>query len=247
MLKFLKNGARQIEQAEKAELALNGTLLKEVEITGFKESVITNETWDANFVKKISEEDLKTRGRKSVYELLQESMPGFKLSRFWQTCGTGYQMHSYENFVIGSYWVPWIRIDSVVAGISLTKQFFTYILGEDIKEIAIYKGCSAYYLDITTRSGSGPWVDRPIGMYVYRPLPISIPKEFYQPKYSPNSDHTGRNFQATRFWDANIVTNEDGKATISFYRTDVKGSYHVKIEGADLNGRVGYLQEAVPL
>ncbi len=119
------------------------------------------------------------------------------------------------------------------------KFIFNALSAEDIKDITVYKGCNSFFLDITTHSGKGPWIAPTAGVYVYRPLPIYMAKEFYSPKYNATNSNLP-DYRSTIFWDANIVTDENGKAKVSFYTADKAASYTIKIEGTDLDGRFGF-------
>ncbi|MEJ5994911.1 hypothetical protein WG904_10825 [Pedobacter sp. Du54] len=124
---------------------------------------------------------------------------------------------------------------------------FNALSAEDIKDITVYKGCNSFFLDITTRSGKGPWIAPTKGGYVYRPQPSYVPKEFYSPKYGVNKSLGLPDLRSTIFWDANVVTDENGKAKLSFYAADLPGSYTIKIEGTDLQGRFGYQKSTITI
>ncbi|TCC93405.1 hypothetical protein EZ428_01130 [Pedobacter frigiditerrae] len=184
--------------------------------------------------------------------------------------------HEFSNFMIGGYLISHVIIDGtnthlVSTGtddqidnvpyqsnqyqVSRTALFpevfvinimiFNALGAEDIKNINVYRGISNYYLDITTRSGKGPWITNTKGVYVYRPKPLYLPKEFYSPKYTPQS--LTPDYRSTIFWDANVVTDENGKARISFYTADKPSTYTVKIEGTDLMGRFGYQKSIIKI
>ena len=80
--------------------------------------------------------------------------------------------------------------------------------------------------------------DRSTPSDFYNSLSMISPQKYYQPKYLPEFAEV-KNQRATVHWEPNIVTNKDGKAIISFYATDVVGSYSLNIQGADLMGRFG--------
>jgi hypothetical protein len=125
------------------------------------------------------------------------------------------------------------------------KHIFNTLSAEDIKSINVYRGISHYYLDIKTRSGKGPWIVTTPGIYVYRPLPVYLAKEFYSPKYNANNTNKTPDYRSTIFWDANVVTDENGKAKISFYTADKPSTYTIKIEGTDLMGRFGFQKSII--
>jgi hypothetical protein len=93
---------------------------------------------------------------------------------------------------------------------------------------------------IRTTSGAG-W-QRNLVPYAttYRPLPIMHPQQFYSPKYNlaqPVGSDT--DYRSTLYWKPDILTDVNGKAKVSFYTSDVKGSYTVKIAGIDNIGGIG--------
>ncbi|MBS1533347.1 MAG: TonB-dependent receptor plug domain-containing protein [Bacteroidetes bacterium] len=65
-------------------------------------------------------------------------------------------------------------------------------------------------------------------------------KAFYTPKYgSPKKASDAPDTSSTVYWNPNILTNKDGKATLEFYNNDSKGTYRVVVEGIDDDGRLG--------
>ena len=43
----------------------------------------------------------------------------------------------------------------------------------------------------------------------------------------------------TIYWNPNIITDKDGKASFAYFNNDIKGTYRVVIEGIDDNGNLG--------
>lgn len=96
------------------------------------------------------------------------------------------------------------------------------------------------YLEITTRNGKGPFVNKTQGVYVYKPLPFSLPKQFYSPKYAlKNKSNPLPDIRSTVHWEPNVITDAEGKATISFYSSDKSTTYSIVMEGSDMNGKAG--------
>lgn len=96
------------------------------------------------------------------------------------------------------------------------------------------------YIEITTWAGTGIYPFRKTGVYLYRPLPISWPKQFYKPKYTAKSNNILADLLSTVLWEPNIITNSEGKATVWFYAKSKAGKYTAIIQGANLDGQVGY-------
>jgi len=96
------------------------------------------------------------------------------------------------------------------------------------------------YVEITTRSGNGPYIPFTPGTYLYKPMAFSLPKQFYQPKYSIKSkDVASIDYSPTIYWKPNVVTDNKGNAVIKFQAPYKPGSYMVILEGTDLHGNLG--------
>jgi hypothetical protein len=102
------------------------------------------------------------------------------------------------------------------------------------------------FIEITTRSGHGPTIDNTPGMYLYKPLPISWPKQFYKPKYpvKDTANHL-QDLRSTIDWEPNVTTDASGEAKVWFYSADKPSTYTVTIEGADMNGNLGYKTQQI--
>lgn len=96
------------------------------------------------------------------------------------------------------------------------------------------------FVEITTRSGHGPVIDNTIGMYLYKPLAISRPKQFYKPRYAVQDTIRKPDLRSIIDWEPNINTDKDGMATISFFAADNAAVYNIMIEGTDMKGNIGY-------
>jgi hypothetical protein len=97
------------------------------------------------------------------------------------------------------------------------------------------------FVEITTRGGHGPVIDNTPGMFLYKPLPVSWPKQFYKPKYTVKDTASNiADLRSTIDWEPNIVTNARGEAKLSFYAAGKPATYTVIIEGSDMNGNLGF-------
>ena len=256
VLAHFLNGLKKNEQSDRTKLILSGTALKEVEIKGQSPKIMYEIAWDAEFKAEITEEELKKNSQKSLLDLLRERFPSFGIRRHWfPDCAARLFLHKFDQFTMGSHLISLIKVDNIStysasgggakAWLETNKLVFNVLKATDIKNIKLYKGCAFYYLSITTRSGAGPWVSTTPGVYVYRPLPIHIGKDFYSPKYNVEQSTTTPDYRSTIFWDANVVTDENGKAKISFYAADKPTTYTIKVEGTDLYGRFGFQKSTI--
>ncbi|MDB5111631.1 MAG: hypothetical protein JWR67_2745 [Mucilaginibacter sp.] len=109
-------------------------------------------------------------------------------------------------------------------------------------------GFDVAYLEITTRSGNGPFTKVATGIMVYKPAPLTRAAQFYTPRYPVKSVHPGfTDLRSTIHWVPNIITNKLGEATTSFYAADPSTTYTIILQGANLNGKVGYTTRKITI
>ncbi len=103
------------------------------------------------------------------------------------------------------------------------------------------------FIEITTRSGHGANTTFTPGTYLYKPLALTWPKQFYKPKYTVKD--TVKSFvpRSTIDWEPQIVTDSAGKATVTFFAGTSSSSYTATMEGADLNGNIGTKRKKIVL
>lgn len=96
---------------------------------------------------------------------------------------------------------------------------------------------------ITTRRGDqprqfGPSLNTP-GITTFSPQGYYAVREFYSPDYTDPSqqDETPDN-RSTIHWENDIITDEEGKASVSFFTADQPGVYQIVVEGLDTEGRL---------
>ena len=65
-------------------------------------------------------------------------------------------------------------------------------------------------------------------------------REFYSPQYdNPHTNQKMADLRSTIYWNPNIITDKDGKASFSYFNADGKGTYRMVIEGIDADGNLG--------
>lgn len=63
---------------------------------------------------------------------------------------------------------------------------------------------------------------------------------FYSPKYiHPRTTAELPDARTTIYWNPNVVTDKNGKASFEYYNADTKGTYRVIVEGIDVYGNLG--------
>ena len=63
--------------------------------------------------------------------------------------------------------------------------------------------------------------------------------EFYMPLYGvKGTDENTPDLRSTVCWQPEVMVDKDGKASVSFYNSDLKGMYRVVVEGIDASGNL---------
>lgn len=254
---------KQIQAKKERESITGIKTLEEVVVTAKKvvrDSKNLNGPGEADQV--IGEEELKKAGRKTLGDLLKERVKGF---------GERATKYGTRYFAINSM-VVHLVIDGITVerfkpeGLTMYdyfRQYMDYYDAEEIKGIEIMRSSrfqmsytTAFldpmavpwdhaFVEITTRGGVGPFLKKEVGTYLYRPLPFNIPRKFYVPKYTAASVPDKSDIRSTIFWAPDIVTNKEGRATVSFYTADLPAKYSIILEGSDLQGTIGATRTSI--
>jgi len=240
---------------------LDGTMLKEVNINAIKtvnNSDNLNGPGQADQV--LNEADLKKEGRVTLLEVLEKRIKGFMLTANGARINTqplkfifdGMDLEFGQNlsFIdlrneLQGYSIENITGLEVAVNMKYTSRY-NFRHQENSHLISYVEGGPSY-IEITTRAKKGPFAKPARGMYLYRSLPFSLPlKEFYVPKYHRQKAETeAPDLRSTVYWNPNILTDAEGKASFFFYTTDVAGTYTVVVEGSDMNGNLGFFKRKI--
>jgi CarboxypepD_reg-like domain len=253
--------------SKQQDYLVGGHHLKEVRILArkiVKGSQNLNGPGNADLV--LDEKDMEKAGKKTWAQLFKENIKGFREGTIFKK----FDYFLIEDKIVVII-VDGILLDdeeivqyqALRSGLITFQDYLNnkmyYIKShsaEDIKGMEVMSsfkygfkygvrfGFSAFdyaVIEITTRSGRGPVTDNTPGMYLYKPLAISWPKQFYKPRYAVN-DTTKHllDLRSTIDWEPNVITDKNGDASISFYAADSPSAYTVIIEGSDGNGNIGY-------
>jgi hypothetical protein len=95
-------------------------------------------------------------------------------------------------------------------------------------------------IGITTKGGRGWYRNNNPDVATYRPLPLMYPQEFYSPKYTVSAkDNAESDYRSTIYWKPDVITDAGGKATLSFYTSDITGNYTINLQGSNMDGLIG--------
>ena len=90
------------------------------------------------------------------------------------------------------------------------------------------------YLNITTASKDR---ERIIHGREYNIQGFSRPAEFYNPDYSRQALPDMKDYRKTLYWNPNVTTDSEGRASIDFYNNSVAPDFNISVEGMTKDGR----------
>ncbi|TSD63820.1 TonB-dependent receptor [Inquilinus sp. KBS0705] len=141
----------------------------------------------------------------------------------------------------------------IIDGVYVESSYLNNINFYDVQAIEVLRGIgtAAIYggrasngvIIVTTKRGGENEYDGPItgrGIKAYYPKGYLKARAFYSPQY----DKSGVNKQladlrTTIYWNPNVITRDDGKASFEYFNAGSPGTYRVVVEGIDANGNPG--------
>lgn len=245
LLFYSKNSQQRVNESV-TPAAISGTLLKEVNIKANRKASLKGEAGeDVYFADAdIDEKELAGKGNISLLNYLLKYVPGFHekssgLFTFFAMKGNWVMSIIVDGIPIGRYYM----------GVGNYYDFFSSVLDNTpaagVKKVVIYhkilpsgKDWVAYVM-VQTRNGNGPVLKATPGVYIYRPQPLYIAREFYRPRYDVKAKTQTADLRSTIYWQPNVVTDSTGHASFSFYAAGKSSTYSVVVEGTDMQGHFG--------
>jgi hypothetical protein len=140
----------------------------------------------------------------------------------------------------------------IIDGVNVEADILNDLNASDIESIEVLRsiGYTAIYgarggsgvLIITTKRGESNYEVRRYapGVVTYSPKGYYKVRAFYSPRYDdPKTNVSVPDLRSTIYWNPNIVTDKDGKASFDYFNADTKGTYRMVIEGIDADGNLG--------
>jgi TonB-dependent SusC/RagA subfamily outer membrane receptor len=226
------------EEQQKYGINKHAITLKEVHIESRKEPLIAhsenlNGAGQADQV--LSSKDLEKFICGRIIDCLQGVITGVKFGK------DGYP-----------YSVRQGKMSIMIDGIFVDADDFANLHTDDIEaiEVLISTHFAAIYgsraangvLIVTTKRAHkvNSYYREAPGVIAYTARGFYKAREFYSPQYdNPKTNTKMADLRSTIYWQPNVITDKDGKASFSYFNADGKGTYRVVIEGIDANGNLG--------
>jgi len=141
-------------------------------------------------------------------------------------------------------------IEVMTSSILIDEYLWKNLTANDLKKFfasSMKKQLSIPYafIEITTRNGVGKFRQVSPGTYSFKPIPFVVAKEFYKPRYVDKAPNALKDLRSTIHWEPLVITDKDGKATVSFYASDKPNNYMVVMEGSDMKGNIGSIEQKI--
>jgi TonB-dependent SusC/RagA subfamily outer membrane receptor len=176
--------------------------------------------------------DDKTQNYQNIGQILEGRIPGVNV--------TGDKVNIRGISSIYGNTEPLFLVNGmpVDAGFALNMSPFDVERIEVLKgpETAIYgsRGANGVIAIYTKR---GKFMKK--GVLDFKMLGYATPKEYYKPRYEFNADDPFVDDRRTILWIPYITTYPNGETTATFYASDVKGNYIIRLEGISEDGTTG--------
>ncbi|PKK36412.1 hypothetical protein BWI96_11160 [Siphonobacter sp. SORGH_AS_0500] len=189
-------------------------------------------------------DDMNTAGAISIFQVLQGRVPGMVVT------GSGFnytvQIRGAANF--NGAVEPLFVLD----GMPVDKEIVNSINPRDVDYVDVLKGAAAAIygsrggggvVSILTKRGSSsydPSKEVVPGQLIRTINGYAKIREFYSPDYSQDNPENYRpDYRPTLYWNPRIKTDENGKATVTFWNSDHETHIQARLEGTSGDGRVG--------
>jgi len=242
-----KQQYEQYTRDQKSELLKNGRVLKEVRIVGLKRpqhdlSRSSNLNGAGNADEVIMAKDLPQLS--SLAAALSGRARGVSIQ-----FGSGIDGATYAASM--RYGTP-VAMSTIVDGNVLPPGELDHLTVDQVYSVEVLNSVHAKSiygssiehggaLVITTKMAAGV-SDMPQqilnGITTIKYQGFYKSKTFFIPKYQPKADSELAK-RTTVYWNPNILTDKDGKASIEYFNPETKGTYRVVIEGIDDDGNLG--------
>ena len=256
------NALRKRALYNQEEAKLTGRQLMEVQIKakkGVKDSKSLVGPGEADFT--LNEEDLREVAKKSLLDVIYKNIKGF--TNMGKKGGIYYNIYFMPTIFIIDGKSTLFFVPEGTSYYQYMKSILEYINAEDVKGVELMtssKNQLAYtseyispkyplakytdftFIEITTYSGNGIFMKKTPGSYLYRPPVFASTQEFYSPKYIVKNPVVVPDTRPAIYWEPNVMTDNNGRATVSFYTADKAATYSLNIQGADMAGAVGNAQ-----
>lgn len=240
--KMITRSASQAAVAEAYQPGLKEMLLKEIIVQERRESIVEPFRLHDRADVVLDADQLPVAPSGNILESLQGRVPGLQIYRRG--------MNDFQA-VIRGYGSPLILLDGMPTDASVLNAVSQF----DLDRIEIIKGPSAAIyggrggggvIALFTKRGGTQYeeVDPSDNIIIYKAGGFRQFREFYAPRYTAEGQTDRPDYRTTLHWEPMIQTDENGKATLSFFTADRATDYRIVVNGISATGLPGKREES---
>ncbi|RFZ94645.1 hypothetical protein D0C36_03630 [Mucilaginibacter conchicola] len=206
-----------------------------------------NGAGNADFI--ITSKQIENSGIRNLYLLLSSRVPFVEFTSggevYSRRATVGFQNDRMQMLVV---------LDGTAMPNSKGFNYLSQLYTDDIESVEVLNGthlgavygplaAGGVFVVTTKKAKKGVYEKYKPGTFSYRIPGFYKAREFYSPRYdAPNINKQNKDLRSTIYWNPNILTDAQGKASVSFFNADTPGNYLVIMEGIDGNGNIGRQQ-----
>ncbi|GAB3934778.1 carboxypeptidase-like regulatory domain-containing protein [Mucilaginibacter myungsuensis] len=243
---YLKNTQQHFTELGKWGLMKNTTALAEVKIKA-KRDYIAEKTiphsanldpGHADYVLKKDRFERYTRFLDAMYGLAGIEVKAGKLFNL-RVGGSSLSSNGAMLIVIDGAQIPEAVAPEVLQSLNAGDILGVELLIGGSRAIYGQAGNAGVAVITTKRGGEDNVYVPSLNVAHYTPRGYTPTKQFYAPAYDTAAEQSKMSdLRSTIYWDPNVVTDDAGKAKLSFYNADGTGNYRVTLEGIDTHGKL---------
>ncbi len=243
---FLKM-TKEMQDFEKGLLLNKMQMLQEVKIKGKKggpDDERDTRKMYGSADKSLKIDDITCVGAFHPLQLLQGRMAGVSIT----ANGTTYtaQIRGAATMTGGAV-EPLYLVDGVI----VDKDFLVGIQPCDIEAVDVLTGATAAIfgsqayggaISFLTKQGNKNYdwsKDVLPGTSMLKLMGYASPRDFYHPKYDTKPTINHSDLRSTLYWNPKIETDQNGKASVSFWASDARTTLDIRVEGINKTGKMG--------
>ncbi|WPP50069.1 TonB-dependent receptor [Catalinimonas niigatensis] len=239
---FVNRSANQASVEESFQMGLKEMLLKEIVVQERREQIVEPFRLHSRADVVIDAKTLPMAPSGNILESLQGRIAGMRIYR------SG--MNDFRAVIRGSgsplYLIDGVPVDATA--MSMVSQF-------DVDRVEVLKGPSAAIyggrggggvIALYTKRGGPQYeeVEPSNNIILHTARGFHKVREFYSPKYTAEGKTDMPDYRTTLYWHPNVQTDEEGKATVSFFTADRNTSYRVILNGLTDAGLTGSAEQS---
>lgn len=177
----------------------------------------------------------------TIFELIRGRVPGVEIigTPFVNQTARIRGFNSIQLSSTATILLDGVIVEPLAANLIQVRNVEFVDVIKSLSKTSVYGAAgSGGIIAIYTRQGSGispQWQAKEAGVINHLHPGFYKAREFYNPVYTSRSGGSS-DFRSTLAWEGQLQPDANGQATLSFYTSDVSGTFEIDIQGIDAKG-----------